>query len=166
MRRPRSYTPPSIYPMLYRFPLMPQFPFWGCQRSFPSVSEGLVTCATTLSSLLPRCLVQRPLERAQQIVDHPSLIGADLGGGAEAGGHRHACCDRAWLGPGDGDARLIDRPQLLVLNRVAADPEQPALQRAIAGERKSRSEEHTSELQSLMRISYAVFCLKTKKQQP
>src|SRR3546814_971377 len=28
-----------------------------------------------------------------------------------------------------------------------------------------RSEEHTSELQSLMRISYAVFCLKKKKQQ-
>src|SRR3546814_1863130 len=28
-----------------------------------------------------------------------------------------------------------------------------------------RSEEHTSELQSLMRISYAVFCLKNKKQQ-
>src|SRR3546814_4371002 len=30
-------------------------------------------------------------------------------------------------------------------------------------ERMSRSEEHTSELQSLMRISYAVFCLKKKK---
>src|SRR3546814_8691527 len=29
---------------------------------------------------------------------------------------------------------------------------------------KDRSEEHTSELQSLMRISYAVFCLKKKKQ--
>src|SRR3546814_1668997 len=29
----------------------------------------------------------------------------------------------------------------------------------------SRSEEHTSELQSLMRISYAVFCLKKKKQE-
>src|SRR3546814_5116960 len=28
----------------------------------------------------------------------------------------------------------------------------------------ARSEEHTSELQSLMRISYAVFCLKIKKQ--
>src|SRR3546814_7677029 len=28
--------------------------------------------------------------------------------------------------------------------------------------RQSRSEEHTSELQSLMRISYAVFCLKKK----
>src|SRR3546814_8305500 len=30
--------------------------------------------------------------------------------------------------------------------------------------RGARSEEHTSELQSLMRISYAVFCLKKKKQ--
>src|SRR3546814_10480143 len=30
--------------------------------------------------------------------------------------------------------------------------------------RGNRSEEHTSELQSLMRISYAVFCLKKKKQ--
>src|SRR3546814_10133645 len=30
--------------------------------------------------------------------------------------------------------------------------------------RRQRSEEHTSELQSLMRISYAVFCLKTKNE--
>src|SRR3546814_3791857 len=30
----------------------------------------------------------------------------------------------------------------------------------------SRSEEHTSELQSLMRISYAVFCLKTQQIKP
>src|SRR3546814_3750783 len=35
------------------------------------------------------------------------------------------------------------------------------LQRAL--EEDARSEEHTSELQSLMRISYAVFCLKKKK---
>src|SRR3546814_8199141 len=33
------------------------------------------------------------------------------------------------------------------------------------GEIGRRSEEHTSELQSLMRISYAVFCLKKKKNQ-
>src|SRR3546814_1584455 len=32
-----------------------------------------------------------------------------------------------------------------------------------AADRPERSEEHTSELQSLMRISYAVFCLKKKK---
>src|SRR3546814_1007017 len=36
--------------------------------------------------------------------------------------------------------------------------EQPRGEKA----RRSRSEEHTSELQSLMRISYAVFCLKKK----
>src|SRR3546814_4723745 len=35
--------------------------------------------------------------------------------------------------------------------------------RAQAQLRQRRSEEHTSELQSLMRISYAVFCLKKKK---
>src|SRR3546814_9829587 len=33
----------------------------------------------------------------------------------------------------------------------------------VLGERAGRSEEHTSELQSLMRISYAVFCLKKKR---
>src|SRR3546814_10536931 len=32
-----------------------------------------------------------------------------------------------------------------------------------ASQRRNRSEEHTSELPSLMRISYAVFCLKKKK---
>src|SRR3546814_3854240 len=39
----------------------------------------------------------------------------------------------------------------------------PHLQGAIRGTVRQRSEEHTSELQSLMRISYAVFCLKKKK---
>src|SRR3546814_6548185 len=42
------------------------------------------------------------------------------------------------------------------------------LQRSLFGKRTlrpQRSEEHTSELQSLMRISYAVFCLKKKKKQ-
>src|SRR3546814_9708875 len=39
-----------------------------------------------------------------------------------------------------------------------------ALQASTFGEAgQARSEEHTSELQSLMRISYAVFCLKKKK---
>src|SRR3546814_8421219 len=38
-----------------------------------------------------------------------------------------------------------------------------AVKRAFGCAALRRSEEHTSELQSLMRISYAVFCLKTKK---
>src|SRR3546814_4896288 len=49
--------------------------------------------------------------------------------------------------------RSLDRRRAAQIRR-----ERPALSR--------RSEEHTSELQSLMRISYAVFCLKKKKTQP
>src|SRR3546814_5139393 len=47
-------------------------------------------------------------------------------------------------------------PELYRLRYPA--PGEPALAAAI----RDRSEEHTSELQSLMRISYAVFCLKKK----
>src|SRR3546814_9278128 len=39
----------------------------------------------------------------------------------------------------------------------------PSINLVIYGVLTNRSEEHTSELQSLMRISYAVFCLKQKK---
>src|SRR3546814_1076176 len=41
--------------------------------------------------------------------------------------------------------------------------EDGAVEHAAAAGGEHRSEEHTSELQSLMRISYAVFCLKKKK---
>src|SRR3546814_7847644 len=37
---------------------------------------------------------------------------------------------------------------------------------SLDGGTRRRSEEHTSELQSLMRISYAVFCLKKQKNKP
>src|SRR3546814_8235841 len=55
------------------------------------------------------------------------------------------------------------------IRRYAADQNVPWVD-FVKGQRKDdimhehlRSEEHTSELQSLMRISYAVFCLKKKK---
>src|SRR3546814_4091390 len=57
------------------------------------------------------------------------------------------------------------------LPRIPAHPGGPAGGPAAeagavpAAIREGRSEEHTSELQSLMRISYAVFCLKKKKPQ-
>src|SRR3546814_7889252 len=62
---------------------------------------------------------------------------------------------RAWGGDSDSlfDA-LADRDVFVMPGRVLATPQH------------FRSEEHTSELQSLMRISYAVFCLKKKKKQP
>src|SRR3546814_3452567 len=44
-----------------------------------------------------------------------------------------------------------------------ADPKAGGFMRTQVPRFRLRSEEHTSELQSLMRISYAVFCLKKKK---
>src|SRR3546814_1826400 len=67
------------------------------------------------------------------------------------------------------DARLVrtlsrERTKDMASDYRQVDPvKEYAERRGIRfGER--RSEEHTSELQSLMRISYAVFCLKKKKQ--
>src|SRR3546814_3175139 len=47
--------------------------------------------------------------------------------------------------------------------RSSAAHQATAMQPRLCATRITRSEEHTSELQSLMRISYAVFCLKKKK---
>src|SRR3546814_3901630 len=44
----------------------------------------------------------------------------------------------------------------------SAEREHPAEAAVLVQDNARRSEEHTSELQSLMRISYAVFCLKKK----
>src|SRR3546814_6597299 len=48
-------------------------------------------------------------------------------------------------------------------SRPLTDADVPVRQRDLDPVLLERSEEHTSELQSLMRISYAVFCLKKKK---
>src|SRR3546814_9857002 len=58
-----------------------------------------------------------------------------------------------------GDAREIDAV-MLEEGAILGGEDRLHHQR-----REFRSEEHTSELQSLMRISYAVFCLKKKKKQ-
>src|SRR3546814_10298841 len=53
-----------------------------------------------------------------------------------------------------------------ILQKEGVEAEAPAIwliASAAEGSVRDRSEEHTSELQSLMRISYAVFCLKKKK---
>src|SRR3546814_3090324 len=62
----------------------------------------------------------------------------------------------------------IEHPIGMVQQRSAARDHQSAMTRTVpaSSARETtgiRSEEHTSELQSLMRISYAVFCLKKKK---
>src|SRR3546814_6756784 len=60
----------------------------------------------------------------------------------------------------NGSAEMYDKTRQLlglVAQAVAQLPQKLSI---------ARSEEHTSELQSLMRISYAVFCLKQKKKIP
>src|SRR3546814_3170312 len=57
---------------------------------------------------------------------------------------------------------VIDGPEIALHVAGQADLDLP---RRLAHFIEWRSEEHTSELQSLMRISYAVFCLKKKKKE-
>src|SRR3546814_5871310 len=66
-----------------------------------------------------------------------------------------------------GDERYVDvRMERHLAPSIAADRHQrETLPRRRIGDGSERSEEHTSELQSLMRISYAVFCLKKKRRQ-
>src|SRR3546814_4418488 len=59
-------------------------------------------------------------------------------------------------------ARRAPAGRRLRKSRLPVQP--PALRPDLDTAASRRSEEHTSELQSLMRISYAVFCLKNKKQ--
>src|SRR3546814_4114440 len=83
---------------------------------------------------------------------------------AGLGEHRHPCPLREPRRPG------ADRPHRqpavrLELRDLGAEGVDMADDRAVGAAdlaAQVRSEEHTSELQSLMRISYAVFCLKKK----
>src|SRR3546814_3691229 len=70
------------------------------------------------------------------------------------------------------DARTAAEAEFFGIERLPADDAvvefersqvRREVQRDRAGDEIARSEEHTSELQSLMRISYSVFCLKKKK---
>src|SRR3546814_2295327 len=107
------------------------------------------------------------------------VCSSDLPGRAADGGRQ-----RRWRGLGDEGRRVL-LPALSLPVGAAADIDRRLLQlhapifehrlkarRGVADQRLGggrlhrevhlRSEEHTSELQSLMRISYAVFCLKKK----
>src|SRR3546814_2863006 len=89
--------------------------------------------------IVPRHLLFENIDRESvaSVAEHPALLWGRLGM-KRLVGHR-----------------LFDRP---------GGEEQPAIIIGAIGRRRGkRSEEHTSELQSLMRISYAVFCLKKKK---
>src|SRR3546814_4519400 len=83
--------------------------------------------------------------------------------------HRHRCPPRmVAASAGRSGSGLRPDPGLSVADdaRQRSDHDRAARRRQLRQDHRAvvgRSEEHTSELQSLMRISYAVFCLKKKK---
>src|SRR3546814_2063211 len=86
-------------------------------------------------------------------------------GGNAFGGSALRCCD-CWM---TGAARLFRKPAIRRPARPAGLRGEIKGEASAEGRRRrtfapKRSEEHTSELQSLMRNSYAVFCLKNKRQ--
>src|SRR3546814_2083700 len=89
-------------------------------------------------------------------VDHVDLL--ELAGGAVVAGHHvHREVDQVDdLRVGLADAGGLDDDEVIAQRLEEGDA---VLEHDVGG---GRSEEHTSELQSLMRISYAVFCLKKK----
>src|SRR3546814_5107044 len=96
-------------------------------------------------------LVEHVARDRAQVAD---AVHEDAAGGIEAahvhrvaGGGVAVLADVERAHAGAVAQRLGERGRALLVEQVAAD----------------RSEEHTSELQSLLRISYAVFCLNNKK---
>src|SRR3546814_2702581 len=99
------------------------------------------------------------------------FIARDRPRGGDAVQRRDHLCDIILDQPLGAEARLLIQTLVahavdIAVDALVEDEEQPlriARRRQGAQPVEPRSEEHTSELQSLMRISYAVFCLKKKK---
>src|SRR3546814_10681810 len=106
--------------------------------------------ATRTDTLFPYTTLFRsdPADRADDV---RGFVHDDDGGGAKAGAKR--------LQPVEIHRRVHDLGGGHQRHRRSAGDDRKQIVPAAA----NRSEEHTSELQSLMRISYAVLCLKKKK---
>src|SRR3546814_9913577 len=101
-------------------------------------------------------MIRRPPRstRTDTLFPYTTLFRSEAARQARRQGPRHLqwlVRDEAWPRP------LLDRSRRWRMEARAA------LDLSEHHRQSGRSEEHTSELQSLMRISYAVFCLKKKK---
>src|SRR3546814_10303486 len=72
---------------------------------------------------------------------------------------------RSAADPSRPSSRATRPAERVMLSPITSAVTVAPLTRSTCGGPLPRSEEHTSELQSLMRISYAVFCLNKKKKQ-
>src|SRR3546814_5744444 len=102
------------------------------------VEEGVLACqlrdAARVCEEVLRCVVNELCQRVPRLVVQTSERRIDVVGRLD-----------------------VDRCHVLLHS-----PSRPRVAAVMFQAARSRSEEHTSELQSLMRISYAVFCLKKK----
>src|SRR3546814_9624736 len=110
--------------------------------------------STRTDTLFPYTTLFRSIAAKLTFGERSSLVAFDRRGViAEPFGQIGACFDKP---PGYACARGAGRKGGSALHCVGHGYDEDRTG-------KFRSEEHTSELQSLMRSSYAVFCLKTKK---
>src|SRR3546814_2243446 len=117
--------------------------------------------STRTDTLFPYTTLFRSVEPAHLGADVERGLGrVEFEGGA---GHAGAAGD---LAAGDQRAEVPDAIGELHRQHRAGQRVEQHVARGVVGllriDLRVRSEEHTSELQSLMRISYAVFCLKKK----
>src|SRR3546814_5185248 len=102
------------------------------------------------------------LPAARSVPRNPIVAQDDRGGSVPRHRRRrlrrYPCLVRR-IGP--EPSRYVDQPRDRARVHRVASQGLRTFDRMLVG--RSRSEEHTSELQSLMRISYAVFCLKKKQ---
>src|SRR3546814_6328332 len=105
--------------------------------------------------------IDADLQRLQPVAGDMALEGEDMAVGGDKA---------VEIGESRRFARHVERPEIGEQDAAAQHDGIILLPDALAqpagfglGRGLQRSEEHTSELQSLMRISYAVFCLKKKK---
>src|SRR3546814_2604313 len=114
-------------------------------RSATTSEDSVPTPFVTISALLRSSGIDAPTAQLVAGLYSRALAAIPVDFSADASGHV-----RSYALFGDVQFRLTERLMFTVGFRYDHET--------------NRSEEHTSELQSLMRISYAVFCLKKKKQ--
>src|SRR3546814_9400704 len=112
------------------------------------------------SDLRASAVPPRPASRSGQWAPHPKRyrqnrqLGCHPRAVRNRDGHRAGTAPKACFSP----LWILEKPTIFI-----ADCRQSKRTEKQTGRHPLRSEEHTSELQSLMRISYAVFCLKKQK---
>src|SRR3546814_4850910 len=124
-----------------------------------------VRCLDSVDPFRPsRCALGEPLRHRRALVDveQPARIGHAQRPGRHQhppdDGEEHGGAEEPPVHSGDRPIEFLDAIPLMPGRHVTA----VRIALCYRHGPSSRSEEHTSELQSLMRLSYAVFCLKKK----